>query len=282
MAEEHLSGTESHALDLVDGPRRSSGVVYALGATTVDLLEGAQELYSVFVRTLFYTARGRRDAGAVARQMYEMGNRSLFFVTITLGALGLIITYQIGVQQARVVPDYGMIGAMYIQLLVRDLAASLGALMLATRVGAGIAAEIASMVVTEQVDALRMCAADPIDFLIVPRFLASLVMTGVLVIWGAFVAAWAGALTAHFAFGVGFGTFFNLNYVHAGDLITGLTKCIAYGAAIPVVSGHCGLSAFGGSEGVGWATTRAVVNSSLAVIVLNFCISTTALFVFGT
>jgi phospholipid/cholesterol/gamma-HCH transport system permease protein len=258
------------------------GAIQSLGVAALDLLQGGRELYSVFVRTLFYTARGRREPRAVARQMYEMGNRSLLFVTITLGALGLIITYQIGLQQGRVVPDYGMIGAMYIQLLVRDLAASLGALMLATRVGAGIAAEIASMVVTEQVDALRMCAADPIDFLVVPRFLASLVMTGVLVIWGAFVAAWAGALTAHFAFGVSFGTFFNLSAVHAGDLVTGLTKCVAYGAAIPVVSGHCGLSAHGGSEGVGLATTRAVVNASLAVIVLNFFISSAALFVFGS
>jgi phospholipid/cholesterol/gamma-HCH transport system permease protein len=257
------------------------GALHSLGAAALDLIEGGRELYSVFVRTLVYTARGRREPGSVVRQMYEMGNRSLFFVTITLGALGLIITYQIGLQQGRVVPDYGMIGAMYIQLLVRDLAASLGALMLATRVGAGIAAEIASMVVTEQVDALRMCAADPIDFLVVPRFLASMVMTGVLVIWGAFVAAWAGALTARFAFGVSFGTFFNLSAVHAADVITGLSKCIAYGAAIPIVSGHCGLGARGGSEGVGLATTRAVVNASLAVIILNFFISSSALLVFG-
>jgi phospholipid/cholesterol/gamma-HCH transport system permease protein len=258
------------------------GAVRSLGAAALDLLNGGRELYSVFVRTLFYTARGRREPGAVVRQMYEMGNRSLAFVTITLGALGLIITYQIGLQQGRVVPDYGMVGALFIQLLVRDLAASLGALMLATRVGAGIAAEIASMVVTEQVDALRMCAADPIDFLVVPRFLASLVMTGVLVIWGGFVAAWAGALTAHFAFDVSLSTFFNISAVHAGDVVTGLAKCVAYGAAIPVVSGYCGLSASGGSEGVGLATTRAVVNGSLAVIVLNFFISSAALFVFGT
>ncbi len=256
-------------------------LVRALGAEALELVQDVRELYSVFVRTLFYTVRGRRERGAVVMQMYEMGNRSLLFVTLTLGALGLIITYQIGIQQGRVVPDYGMIGAMFIQLLVRDLAASLGALMLATRVGAGIAAEIASMVVTEQVDALRMCAADPIDFLVVPRFLASLVMTGVLVVWGGFVATWAGALTAHFAFGVSLGTFFNLSAVHAGDLVTGLAKCVAYGAAIPVVSGHCGLAAYGGSEGVGLATTRAVVSSSLAVIVLNFFLSSAALFVFG-
>jgi phospholipid/cholesterol/gamma-HCH transport system permease protein len=255
--------------------------LFALGATALELLAAGRELYSVFAQTLYQVVRGRRDRGVVAAQMYEIGNRSLVFITVTLGALGMILTYQIGVQQARIVPDYGQLGAVFLQLLVRDLAASLGGLMLATRVGAGIAAEIGSMVVTEQVDALRMCAADPIDFLIVPRFLASLVMTGVLIVWGGFAAWWTGALTAHFAFGVSLSTFGNLSQVHAADLATGLAKCIAYGAAIPVVSGHCGLRASGGSEGVGWATTRAVVNSSLAIIVLNFLISSAALFAFG-
>jgi phospholipid/cholesterol/gamma-HCH transport system permease protein len=149
-------------------------------------------------------------------------------------------------------------------------------------VGAGIAAEIGSMVVTEQVDALRMCAADPIDFLLVPRFLASLVMTTVLVVWGGTVAFFAGAATAYVAFDVPLRTFCGMQLIDWGDLTIGLSKCVAYGAAIPIVSGYCGLSTFGGSEGVGWATTRAVVNSSLAIIILNAILSTAGLVAFGT
>ena len=163
---------------------------------------------------------------------------------------------------------------------MRDFAASIGALMLATRVGAGIAAEIGSMVVTEQVDALRMSAADPIDFLVVPRFKASLIMTTVLIVWGCTVAFFAGAVTAHYAFDVKYSTFMNGDLVDAGDITIGLTKCIAYGAAIPVVSSYCGLSTFGGSEGVGWATTRAVVNTSLTIIILNFFISGAGFLIF--
>jgi phospholipid/cholesterol/gamma-HCH transport system permease protein len=136
------------------------------------------------------------------------------------------------------------------------------------------------MVVTEQVDALRMCAADPIDFLIVPRFLASFIMTFILIVWAGTVAFLAGAGTAYVAFDVSPHLFFNAELVDYGDMITGLTKCFAYGAAIPIVSGHCGLSTFGGSEGVGWATTRAVVNSSLAIIILNFFISGSGLLIF--
>jgi phospholipid/cholesterol/gamma-HCH transport system permease protein len=155
-------------------------------------------------------------------------------------------------------------------------------MMLATRVGAGIAAEIGSMVVTEQVDALRMSGVDPVDYLIVPRFLASMIMTPALLIWGGAVSFFAGMATAYFIFDVQAATFLNLVLVDWGDLAIGLAKCLAYGAAIPVVAGYCGLSTFGGSEGVGWATTRAVVNASLATIVLNFFISGAGFILFPT
>ncbi len=268
--------------DAIAQPRPDTGPVRDLGAAAIDLFLGGRELYSTFVRTLYYVFRGRRDRGATLRQMYEIGNKSLFFVSITMGFIGMILLYQAGLQSKRVVPDFTMLGPTYLELLVRDLAASLGALMLATRVGAGIAAEIGSMVVTEQVDALRMCAADPIDFLLVPRFLASMVMTTVLIVWAGTVAFGTGAATAYVAFDVPLRTFCNMQLVHWGDVITGLAKCVAYGAAIPIVSGYCGLSTFGGSEGVGWATTRAVVNSSLAIIMLNAFISTAGLLIFGT
>jgi len=224
--------------------------------------------------------KGRRERGAVVAQMYAVGNQSLFFLSVVMGFIGMIMVFQAGVQTKRVIPDLTMLGATYLELLVRDLAASIGALMLATRVGAGIAAEIGSMVVTEQVDALRMCAADPIDYLIKPRFLASLVMTTVLIVWGATVAFLSGMVTAYAMFDVSPQTFFNVQLVDAGDLTVGLAKCVAYGAAVPIVAGHSGLSTFGGSEGVGWATTRAVVNASLAVIVLDMIISAAGYLVF--
>jgi phospholipid/cholesterol/gamma-HCH transport system permease protein len=261
-------------------PARTSAV-RDLGEAAIDLFVGARALYGVFVQTLYYVVRGRREKGATLRQMYAIGNQSLFFVSITMGFIGMILVYQSGLQIRRVIPDFSFLGATYLELLVRDLAASLGGLMLATRVGAGIAAELGSMVVTEQIDALRMCAADPIEFLVVPRFLASLTMTAVLIVWAGAIAFATGAVTANVAFDVPLRTFCNMSLIDWGDVTTGLAKCVAYGAAIPVVSGYCGLSTFGGSEGVGWATTRAVVNSSLAIIILNAIISTASLLVFG-
>ncbi len=256
------------------------GAVAAVGAGSLALARTARELYSVFLQTLYYCVRGRREPGAVTYYMYEIGNRSLFFITVVMGFLGMISIYQAGIQALRILPDLHLMGATYMELLVRDLAASIGALMLATRVGAGIAAEIGSMVVTEQVDALKMCAADPIDYLLKPRFIASIVMSTAVLVWGGFVAFFTGLVTADLWFGVNPNTFINFLMVDRVDLGVGLTKCLAYGAAIPIVSGHAGLSTYGGSEGVGSATTRAVVNSSLAVIILNLIISAAAFLIF--
>ena len=270
--------TDRSVLDLT---RTRSRFLGALGLSVLDGLSAIRDVYRVAVLTVYYSVRGEPNRPAFFRQMYEIGNRSLAFLSIVMGFIGMILVYQGGLQTQRVVPDLSLLGATFLQLLVRDLAASICALMLATRVGAGIAAEIGSMVVTEQVDALRMCATDPIDYLIRPRFLACLSMFGALVVIAAGVAFLSGMWTAHVFFGINPRTFANVSMVSVGDLTIGLTKCLAYGAAIPVISGYCGLTAFGGSEGVGAATTRAVVNSSLAVIVLNFVISGAGYLIFG-
>jgi phospholipid/cholesterol/gamma-HCH transport system permease protein len=209
----------------------------------------------------------------VMRQMYEIGNRSLVFVCIVMGFIGMILVYQGGLQTKRVVPDLSQLGATFLEVLVRDLGASICALMLATRVGAGIAAELGSMAVTEQIDALRLCAADPVDYLVKPRFLASVVMVLVLTVISSSAAYATGMFGAQVFFGINPRTFVNFTLVDAVDVATGLTKCIAYGAAIPLISAQAGFAATRGSEGVGTATTHAVVRSSLAVIALDFLIS---------
>src|SRR6185503_11791154 len=135
--------------------------------------------------------------------------------------------------------------------------------------------------VTEQIDALRMSGVLPIDYLIVPRFLACLVMMLMLAVLGSLVMYMAGGLTAEHSFGVNPNTFYDLSFLRFRHVALFIIKCIAYGAAIPVVAGFCGLRARGSSEGVGWATTAAVIGSSFAVIVLDFILSAIALFLWG-
>lgn len=252
-----------------------------LGIGALDAWNQIKELYSLFVRTLYYCVKGRRERGDILAQMYEIGNRSMLFLSVTMGFIGMILFYQSGTQLKKVLNDNAMLGATYIELMVRDLGASLGAMMLATRVGAGIAAELGSMVVTEQVDALRMTAADPVDFLVVPRFVGSMIMTFVILVLGTVVAIGTGFATGYLFFDIRADVFFNLQLVDAGDLILGCAKALCYGAAIPIVSAQAGFGAHGGSEGVGWATTRAVVNSSLAILMLNAVISAAGFVVFS-
>src|SRR5205085_4042085 len=113
--------------------------------------------------------------------------------------IGMVITYEACLQLSRVTGDYSQVGGQYLRLVVSDFAPTLTALMLATRVGAGIAAEIGSMKVTEQIDALRMTGVLPIDYLIVPRFIASLVMTLMLATIGGTIMYTAGGLTAQYS-----------------------------------------------------------------------------------
>jgi phospholipid/cholesterol/gamma-HCH transport system permease protein len=247
----------------------------------LELFGTLRELVDVAKKTVHFSLRGERRPSAVASQMYEIGFRSAAFLCVSMGFIGMIFVYQAGLQIKRLIPDLSQIGATYLELLVRDLAASICALLLATRVGAGIAAEIGSMVVTEQVDALRMCAADPIDYLVRPRFVASLVMTTVLTVVAGGVAFGTGMWTASTFFSLNPRTFADASLVDTGDIAIGLAKCVAYGAAIPIISAHAGLVTQGGSEGVGKATTRAVVTSSLAVIMLNFVISVIGYIIFG-
>ena len=238
------------------------------------------DLYRVLRQTLYYCVRGKREKGDVVAQCYAIGNGSLFFMSITMAFIGMIIVYQMGIQTQRIVPDMTLLGATYVKLLVRDLGASVGAMPLATRVGAGIAAQIGSMVVTEQTDALRMSAADPIDYLVVPRFIASTIMGTVILIIGCMVAYGAGMFIAMAQFDVNPHTFVNMSMLTWGDCALGFLKCLTYGGAMAIVSSQRGLRTFGGSEGVGIATTEAVVGSLFAIIILNFILSSVGVVLF--
>jgi phospholipid/cholesterol/gamma-HCH transport system permease protein len=254
-----------------------AAVPSALGAALRLGQEGVRQLLHLGLLTARGALRARRPPGELWRQLFEVGNRSLLFVMVTLGFIGMVLVFQTCLQINRVTGDLSQVGAEFVKILVHEFGPTLTALMLATRVGAGIAAEVGSMVVTEQVDALRMCGVEPVEYLLVPRFLATLLMTTVLSIFGITAALLLGALTAYQTFHVSFGVFLDFSKLQGGDILTFAVKCLAYGAATPIVSGFCGFRTHGGSEGVGWATTSAVVSSSFVVIVLDFLISALAL-----
>jgi len=220
---------------------------------------------------LLFRLRMRR--AVVVRQAFELGNRSVVFIATTMSFIGLIMVLQSGYQAGRLIGDYSLLGPGYIQLLVREFAPTIGAMMLATRIGAGIAAELGSMTVTEQIDALRLCGAEPVEELVVPRLAACLVMVPALIILAGLFAEIAGMFAARLVFNVPFATFFELRLLTSGDVIVGAVKAMLFGAVIPLVSAFAGLSATRGSEGVGQATTRAVIHTSISIIFLDFAVN---------
>ncbi len=207
--------------------------------------------------------------GEVLRQAHEAGNRSILLVATTLAFVGMVLTWLAGTQARRIVGDLSILGPAFLQLVIREFGPIIVALMVAARVGAGIAAEVATMVVTEQVDALRMNAADPIRWIVSPRVLAVAVANLALTVVGSAVAIAAGTFTAWKSFALAPQVFLDFSLVHPGDVVTALIKAVAFGICVPVVAAAAGLEARGGSEGVGRATTRAVVLASIGVIVLD-------------
>lgn len=244
-----------------------------IGRPVQNMARGAWELYELAFETFtaLFTFRFSREQ--FIKQCYEIGNRSVLFISVTLGVLGCISVFQVGHQIEKVLPDFTMMGAAFLQIVIREFGPTIAGLMLATRVGSGIAAEIGSMVVTEQVDALRMSNADPVRFLVAPRTLASAIMSILLSVYGVAIATLTGMLVAKSAYGVHYQTFLNPSLLAVDDVIVGLVKALSYGLAIPIIASYEGLRTQGGSAGVGWATTRAVVHTSFAVIILDFLIS---------
>ncbi len=193
----------------------------------------------------------------------------MLLVAITLAFVGMVLVFHACIQSQRVLGEMSLVGPAFLQLIIREFGPTIVALMIAARVGAGISAELASMVVTEQVDALRMNGADPARYLVAPRLVSVWIMTVALCVFGCAVAAVSGAVTANLLFGLSYDTFISFSMTRTGDLVTGLAKASAYGFYIPLAASWAGLSASSGSEGVGRATTAGVVVGSLGVIVLS-------------
>jgi phospholipid/cholesterol/gamma-HCH transport system permease protein len=204
-------------------------------------------------------------------QVVEIGLLSQFLVIITGGFTGAVFAAQAFFQFNKI----GMgsaVGAVVSVSLCRELAPVLTALMVAGRVGAAMSAEIGTMKVTEQIDALRALAVYPVDYLVVPRTLAMMLSMPLLVAECIAFGIVAGYLVAIYLLGVN-GPYYVANMVHwtrSRDIIMGLTKAFCFALLIVFISCHKGLTAREGAVGVGRATTEAVVNASLAVLIVNF------------
>lgn len=160
-------------------------------------------------------------------------------------------------------------------LILRELGAVVSALLLTSRVGAGFSAEVGSMTITEQVDALRMLGIDPIRFIVVPRLVACAIGSAMLTIIANIICLYCAALVCEAYLGFTMALFKTAmtRFVGFQDLIFAAIKGVVFGCVIPLISCFFGFRCKAGAEGVGLATTKSVVSSSVTIIILDFVLT---------
>lgn len=223
------------------------------------------------------------------QQMDSIGVQSLGIVLLTGFFTGMVLALQFSVQMAQ----FGAtmyVGRLVTASMVRELGPVLAGLMVAGRVGSGIAAELGSMRVTEQIDALNTLGTDPIKKLVTPRLLAALVMMPVLTILADLVGIFGGNVIASLYVGIPTSLYwrtvweqaaaggFVLRYIPA-DLIQGLLKPLVFGGLIAITGCYFGLGTKGGTEGVGRATTRTVVTASVLILTTDYFMTQILLYI---
>ena len=215
-----------------------------------------------------------RNPGLTMAQAFGLGVDSLPLVSVVAVFLGSETVIQAVYQMGGIVP-VRYLGVLVCKSLTTELAPVVISMVVAGRVATGIAAEIGSMKTTEQLDAMQVLSLDPVRYLIVPKTIACVIMLPVLVIWGEFIAFLGSIITVALSidmtmheFLCGLRLFFDAN-----DLYVGVIKTMVFGAIIALTGAYFGLEARGGAEGVGNATTRAVITSAVLILIFDFVIA---------
>jgi phospholipid/cholesterol/gamma-HCH transport system permease protein len=240
----------------------------------VSLVEYLGKLAEMLAKTVYYVARLAIDWRLTFFQMSSMGINSIPIVFLVVSFTGMIMSLQI-TQQAAKFGTTQYIGGAIAYVMVRELAPVLTAVAMAGRVGSSIASELASMKVSEQIDALRALATNPIQYLVVPRMLALVVMIPAIAV----MASLAGVLSAFFVansvFHVEWPVFISFipRLLDPGDITAAIIKSAVFAVTISLIGCVEGMHAEGGAQGVGRATTNSVVISIVSIFGLNYILS---------
>lgn len=231
------------------------------------------EIVLLLVRTLKALPETFRQRKKVYDQLFEIGNASLLMACI----LSLFIGGVIALQTGPLLAERGLqavIGGLVGMSICKELAPVMMSILIAGRIGSAMAAEIGSMRVYQEIDALVTMNINPIHYLVLPRLIAIAVALPILVVFAILVGWFGGGMVSVFndRIGVSFQAFFtNLrNVVDVGDVLNGLFKSFVFAIVIGTVSCHHGLSTVGGPRGIGYSVTKAVVNSIVLILILDY------------
>ena len=248
-----------------------SNLLQKLGKETLKFVREIGQVSVLFWEIIksFKTIPRSRDI--ILYQMEHIGVNSLPLVTIIAVFTGAVSAWQAAYQLKGIAP-LSFLGGSTSRAIITELGPVLTGIVIAGRVGASIAAELGTMKVTEQIDALEAMAINPVRYLAMPRFLAAVIMLPLLVVYADTIAVFGAYIVSNYFLGVSFAVFFlSVKRLFLfSDLIAGLVKTVFFGGVTALLGCHIGFKTEGGAEGVGMSTIRSFVLSSASILILDY------------
>lgn len=255
-------------------------IINKIGRLTIAFFESYGQLTIMATQALIAFRKMPQYINQIVYQFIYIGRRSLPIVVITSLFIGLALGVQIGTQMSASTPAW-VEGGLILRSVLLEMGPIIIGLILSGRVASGIASELGAMKVTEQIDALRVLAIDPIEYLVMPRMVAALIAIPVLLVFSDTIAIFSGYISSHFTIHLSWEGFIKgMRHVfQENDVYTSLIKALIFGQVIILFGSFFGLNSKRGAKGVGQATTLAVVWSSLEILALDYIISAILFFV---
>lgn len=254
--------------------RMELAFINKLGRVVLNFFEAAGQLGIFCGETVYHCMTPPFYLKSLGRQLIEIGFYSLPVVALTTLFSGMVIALQTYTGFAQLSAE-GAVAMVVLVAVTRELAPVMAGLMVAGRIGAAMAAEIGTMRVTEQIDALSTLSVNPFKYLIAPRVLAGVLMLPVLVFIGDIIGICGGYMIGVYKLDFNATTYLmnTWQYLKPMDIISGLTKAAVFGFIITLLGCYNGFQSKGGAQGVGLATTNAVVSASILILIFNYILT---------
>ena len=246
----------------------------AIGRALLIFLESTGRIVLFTLRAISHCLRPPLYLGLIGRQMVDIGYYSLPVVGLTALFTGMVLALQSYTGFARFQAE-GAVATVVVLSITRELGPVLAGLMVAGRIGASMAAEIGTMRVTEQIDALSTLSTNPLKYLVVPRLIAGLTMLPLLVVVADIVGVFGGFLVSVYQLNFNPALYLAKTwaFLKVIDVVSGLVKASVFGFFVALMGCYHGYHSRGGAEGVGTATTNAVVSASILILLSNYLIT---------
>ncbi len=246
-----------------------------IGQYTSNFLQEVGQISNLFFSILRFTPKLFKNRKLLLFQMEHIGVNSLPLVIVIAVFTGAVAAWQAAYQLKGVAP-ISFLGTATSRAIITELGPVLTAIIIAGRVGASIAAELGSMRVTEQIDALETMGISPVRYLAMPRFYASVLMMPILVVFANVIAVGGAYVISNYFLGVSYAVFFDSvkRYFLISDFIFGMIKGLIFGGMTSLLGCHIGFRTTGGAEGVGLSTIRSFVLSAAMILILDYVLWT--------